>query len=62
MTNRPVAPPGAPCWVDLWTSDIEGIPACPVRSLAARSAGPARLVRLIAPAHYRSPLGVIAAG
>jgi hypothetical protein len=25
MTNRPVAPPGAPCWVDLWTSDIEGL-------------------------------------
>ena len=24
MTNRPVAPRGAPCWVDLWTSDIEG--------------------------------------
>jgi predicted enzyme related to lactoylglutathione lyase len=24
MTNRPVAPQGAPCWVDLWTSDIEG--------------------------------------
>ena len=24
MTNRPVAPPGAPCWVDLWTSDMEG--------------------------------------
>lgn len=24
MANRPVAPPGAPCWVDLWTSDIEG--------------------------------------
>ena len=24
MTIRPVAPPGAPCWVDLWTSDVEG--------------------------------------
>ena len=24
MTNRPVPPRGAPCWVDLWTSDIEG--------------------------------------
>jgi uncharacterized protein len=24
MTNRPVAPTGAPCWVDLWTSDVEG--------------------------------------
>ena len=24
MTNRPVAPPRAPCWVDLWTSDMEG--------------------------------------
>jgi len=24
MTNRPAAPRGAPCWVDLWTSDIEG--------------------------------------
>lgn len=23
MTSRPVAPPGAPCWVELWTSDIE---------------------------------------
>jgi predicted enzyme related to lactoylglutathione lyase len=23
MTNRPVAPTGAPCWVDLWTSDVE---------------------------------------
>jgi predicted enzyme related to lactoylglutathione lyase len=24
MTNRPVAPTEAPCWVDLWTSDVEG--------------------------------------
>jgi uncharacterized protein len=24
MTNRPAAPRGAPCWIDLWTSDIEG--------------------------------------
>lgn len=24
MTNRPTAPTGAPCWVDLWTSDVEG--------------------------------------
>ena len=24
MTNRHAAPLGAPCWVDLWTSDIEG--------------------------------------
>jgi len=24
MTNRPAAPLGAPCWVDLWTSDVEG--------------------------------------
>jgi catechol 2,3-dioxygenase-like lactoylglutathione lyase family enzyme len=24
MTYRPLAPPGAPCGVDLWTSDIEG--------------------------------------
>lgn len=24
MTNRPAAPTGAPCWVDLWTSDAEG--------------------------------------
>ncbi len=24
MTIRPVAPAGAPCWVDLWTSDVEG--------------------------------------
>jgi uncharacterized protein len=24
MTSRNVAPPGVPCWVDLWTSDIEG--------------------------------------
>lgn len=24
MTNRPAAPLGAPCWVDLWTSDIQG--------------------------------------
>ena len=24
MTNRPVPPRGGPCWVDLWTSDIEG--------------------------------------
>jgi predicted enzyme related to lactoylglutathione lyase len=22
MTNRPVAPSGVPCWVDLWTSDV----------------------------------------
>ncbi len=25
MTNRTSAPIGAPCWVDLWTSDVEGI-------------------------------------
>ena len=24
MTNRLVAPSEAPCWVDLWTSDVEG--------------------------------------
>jgi uncharacterized protein len=24
MTNRPAAPAGAPCWVDLWTCDVEG--------------------------------------
>ena len=24
MPHRPVPPRGAPCWVDLWTSDIEG--------------------------------------
>ena len=24
MTTRPTAPAGAPCWVDLWTSDVEG--------------------------------------
>ena len=24
MTNRDVAPPGAPCWADLWTTDVEG--------------------------------------
>ena len=24
MTNRLVAPSGAPCWVGLWTSDVEG--------------------------------------
>jgi predicted enzyme related to lactoylglutathione lyase len=24
MTNRHAAPLGAPCWVDLWTSDIQG--------------------------------------
>lgn len=24
MTNRDVAPQGAPCWTDLWTSDVEG--------------------------------------
>lgn len=24
MTNRHAAPLGAPCWVDLWTSDVEG--------------------------------------
>ena len=24
MTNRASAPIGAPCWVDLWTSDVEG--------------------------------------
>ena len=24
MTNRDTAPAGAPCWADLWTSDVEG--------------------------------------
>jgi predicted enzyme related to lactoylglutathione lyase len=24
MTNRDVTPVGAPCWTDLWTSDVEG--------------------------------------
>ncbi len=24
MTNRDVAPRGAPCWTDLWTSDVDG--------------------------------------
>jgi len=24
MTNRHAAPLGAPCWVDLWTSDVQG--------------------------------------
>ncbi len=24
MTIRHSAPPGAPCWADLWTSDVEG--------------------------------------
>ena len=24
MTTRPTAPVGAPCWTDLWTSDVEG--------------------------------------
>src|SRR5690242_9963720 len=24
MTTRMTAPLGAPCWVDLWTSDVEG--------------------------------------
>ena len=24
MTKRGTAPIGAPCWVDLWTSDLEG--------------------------------------
>jgi predicted enzyme related to lactoylglutathione lyase len=24
MTSRDLAPIGAPCWVDLWTSDVEG--------------------------------------
>lgn len=24
MTNRDSAPDGAPCWADLWTSDVEG--------------------------------------
>jgi predicted enzyme related to lactoylglutathione lyase len=24
MTTRTTAPPGAPCWADLWTSDVEG--------------------------------------
>lgn len=24
MTNRTTAPNGAPCWTDLWTSDVEG--------------------------------------
>ena len=24
MTTRDSAPLGAPCWTDLWTSDIEG--------------------------------------
>ncbi|MDA8313231.1 MAG: VOC family protein [Actinomycetota bacterium] len=24
MVYRPVVPNGAPCWVDLWTSDVEG--------------------------------------
>ncbi len=24
MTRRRTAPPGAPCWADLWTSDVEG--------------------------------------
>ena len=30
MTNRPVAPSGAPCWVDLWTSDVEGSRTLPL--------------------------------
>jgi uncharacterized protein len=25
MTNRTTAPVGAPCWADLWTSDVEGV-------------------------------------
>lgn len=25
MTTRTVSPTGAPCWVDLWTSDVEGV-------------------------------------
>jgi predicted enzyme related to lactoylglutathione lyase len=24
MTTRTTTPPGAPCWADLWTSDVEG--------------------------------------
>ena len=24
MTKRESAPPGVPCWADLWTSDVEG--------------------------------------
>ncbi|HEY1734337.1 MAG TPA: hypothetical protein VGG23_07810, partial [Acidimicrobiales bacterium] len=24
MTTREKAPVGAPCWADLWTSDVEG--------------------------------------
>ena len=24
MTTRATAPAGAPCWTDLWTSDVEG--------------------------------------